>query len=280
MTARPRPADFGRCSTAKPVGVLQPLPRGTRAQPDDAASHADDTDGRARSLRRRRGGPAGGGGSTSCERLLLGMAFDRDGDCLANTRRPQPPPSAACPGPNRTGVGGCAGERVEATRTVAPARVRVTQLLVSRLLRRSGADGPHGAGDPPAVVLASGGGGHLFDHQPRPGLRGALPGLGSGSLGRRLEFVQFHPTALRLDDAPCFPIRKPYGVREACWWSPGRQSREQLPCAILPARSGESGPAAADADPGWTDVAGLRSDPAEKVEARFPTILIDAMNSA
>jgi L-aspartate oxidase len=60
-----------------------------------------------------------------------------------------------------------------------------------------------------AVVLASGGGGHLFAHTTNPSQAsgdGVAMAWSAGAAVRDLEFVQFHPTALMLPDAPHFLI--------------------------------------------------------------------------
>jgi len=60
-----------------------------------------------------------------------------------------------------------------------------------------------------AVVLASGGGGHLFAHTTNPAQScgdGVVMAWQAGALIRDLEFVQFHPTALMLPGAPHFLI--------------------------------------------------------------------------
>jgi len=60
-----------------------------------------------------------------------------------------------------------------------------------------------------AVVLASGGGGHLFAHTTNPSQAsgdGVAMAWSAGARVRDLEFVQFHPTALMLPGAPHFLI--------------------------------------------------------------------------
>ena len=60
-----------------------------------------------------------------------------------------------------------------------------------------------------AVVLASGGGGHLFANTTNPALAsgdGVAMAWRAGAAIRDLEFVQFHPTALMLPGAPHFLI--------------------------------------------------------------------------
>ncbi|MEB3304455.1 MAG: L-aspartate oxidase [Cyanobacteriota bacterium] len=60
-----------------------------------------------------------------------------------------------------------------------------------------------------AVVLACGGGGHLFSHTTNPSQAsgdGVVMAWAAGAQIRDLEFVQFHPTALMLPGAPHFLI--------------------------------------------------------------------------
>lgn len=60
-----------------------------------------------------------------------------------------------------------------------------------------------------AVVLACGGGGHLFAHTTNPAQAsgdGVAMAWAAGAAVRDLEFVQFHPTALMLPGAPHFLI--------------------------------------------------------------------------
>ena len=58
-----------------------------------------------------------------------------------------------------------------------------------------------------AVVLATGGGGHLFANTTNPAQacgEGIALAWRAGAVIEDLEFVQFHPTALKLEGAPCF----------------------------------------------------------------------------
>ncbi len=60
-----------------------------------------------------------------------------------------------------------------------------------------------------AVILATGGGGQVFAHTTNPAVStgdGVALGWRSGVVLRDLEFVQFHPTALNVADAPRFLI--------------------------------------------------------------------------
>ena len=58
-----------------------------------------------------------------------------------------------------------------------------------------------------AVVLATGGGGHLFANTTNPAQacgEGIALAWRAGAVVEDLEFIQFHPTALKLEGAPCF----------------------------------------------------------------------------
>ena len=58
-----------------------------------------------------------------------------------------------------------------------------------------------------ALILATGGGGHLFANTTNPAQacgEGIALAWKAGAAIEDLEFVQFHPTALKLDGAPCF----------------------------------------------------------------------------
>ena len=60
-----------------------------------------------------------------------------------------------------------------------------------------------------AVVLATGGGGHLFTNTTNPAQssgEGIALAWKAGAAIEDLEFVQFHPTALKFYGAPCFLI--------------------------------------------------------------------------
>ena len=60
-----------------------------------------------------------------------------------------------------------------------------------------------------AVVLATGGGGHLFTNTTNPAQssgEGIALAWRAGAAIEDLEFVQFHPTALKFYGAPCFLI--------------------------------------------------------------------------
>ena len=60
-----------------------------------------------------------------------------------------------------------------------------------------------------AVVLATGGGGHLFTNTTNPAQssgEGIALAWKAGAAIEDLEFIQFHPTALKFYGSPCFLI--------------------------------------------------------------------------
>ncbi|MFM8526024.1 MAG: L-aspartate oxidase [Cyanobacteriota bacterium] len=150
------------------------------------------------------------------ERLLqLGMAFDRDGDALSTTLEAAHSHRRVLHAQDRTG-----GALVEALERQVDQRpnlerrsgVRALQLWVEagRCVGVQVLEGHRGhwirAG---AVVLASGGGGHLFANTTNPSQAsgdGVAMAWKAGAVLRDLEFVQFHPTALMLEGAPHFLI--------------------------------------------------------------------------
>ena len=153
----------------------------------------------------------------SCvQRLLqLGMDFDRQGSELSTTLEAAHSHRRVLHAQDRTG-----GALVDA----------LERQVLNRegLLRRSGAlalqlwvDNGHCCGlqvldgerlqwlRARAVVLATGGGGHLYANTTNPAAAsgdGIAMAWRAGALIRDLEFVQFHPTALMLPGAPHFLI--------------------------------------------------------------------------
>ncbi len=153
----------------------------------------------------------------SCvQRLLeLGMAFDRQGSALSTTLEAAHSHRRVLHAQDRTG-----GALVDALEREVRRRPRLEQrqgVVALRLLVEAGrccglqvleGDEIHWL-RARAVVLATGGGGHLFAHTTNP-THSSGDGLAmawqAGAEVRDLEFVQFHPTALMLPGAPHFLI--------------------------------------------------------------------------
>ena len=130
-----------------------------------------------------------------------------------------------------------------------------------------------------AVVLACGGGGHLFAHTTNPAQAsgdGVAMAWTAGAAVRDLEFVQFHPTALMLPGAPHFLISEAVRGEGARLWDRSGDSpvaqlaggdlapRDQVSRALA-RRMQEDGVANL-----WLD---LRPVGTARLEKQFPTIL-------
>ena len=130
-----------------------------------------------------------------------------------------------------------------------------------------------------AVVLATGGGGHLFANTTNPAQAsgdGVAMAARAGALIRDLEFVQFHPTALMLPGAPHFLISEAVRgegarLRDAAGASPVAQlaggdlaPRDAVSRALV-RRMREQ-----QVDHLWLD---LRPVGTDRLEKQFPTIL-------
>jgi L-aspartate oxidase len=220
------------------------------------------------------------------ERLQrLGMAFDRDGPNLATTLEAAHSHKRVLHVQDQTGraLVDVLRERVEEREGLLHRRgVRVTKLTVEngccsgvqvldgRLLYTVQAR---------AVVLASGGGGHLFANTTNPAQacgEGIALAWQAGAAVEDLEFVQFHPTALRLDDAPCFLISEAVrgeggvlfddrGCSPVAHLPQGDLSpRDQVSRALVQAMQRQG------VGQIWLDFSAI---PREQAEARFPTIL-------
>jgi L-aspartate oxidase len=130
-----------------------------------------------------------------------------------------------------------------------------------------------------AVVLASGGGGHLFSHTTNPSQAsgdGVVMAWAAGAQIRDLEFVQFHPTALMLPGAPHFLISEAVrGEGARLVDSQGRSPVAHLIGRDLAPRDQVSRALARcmqeqGVDHLWLD---LRPVGAERLQRQFPTIL-------
>ena len=150
------------------------------------------------------------------ERLLeLGMAFDRDDGQLSTTLEAAHSHRRVLHAQDRTG--GALVDALEREVRHRPGLVQRRGVMALQLWVEGGRccgvqvlEGRRihwlAAG---AVVLATGGGGHLFAHTTNPALSsgdGVAMAWQAGASVRDLEFVQFHPTALMLPGAPHFLI--------------------------------------------------------------------------
>ncbi len=150
------------------------------------------------------------------DRLLqLGMAFDRQGNALSTTLEAAHSHRRVLHAQDRTG-----GALVDALEREVLRRPGLVRRLGSTALQLW-LEGGRCCGlqvldqgqlrwlAARAVVLATGGGGHLFANTTNPAQAsgdGVAMAAQAGALIRDLEFVQFHPTALMLPGAPHFLI--------------------------------------------------------------------------
>ena len=221
------------------------------------------------------------------ERLLaLGMAFDRNRDgSLATTLEAAHSQHRVLHVQDRTGraLVDVLRERVEARPGLVHRRgVRVTQLWVEnqRCCGVQILDGPWLHWVPArAVVLATGGGGHLYTNTTNPPQacgEGVVLSWQAGAAVDDLEFVQFHPTALKLADAPCFLISEAVRGEGAVLVDPsGRSPVAMLPQRDLAPRDQVSRALLRCMRAQGLSSLGLDLSPisAEQAERRFPTIL-------
>ena len=150
------------------------------------------------------------------ERLMnLGMKFDRKNGMLSTTLEAAHSHRRVLYVQDRTGRAliDVLEDRVEETTNISHLRgIRVTQLWIEnhRCCGVQVLDGSILRWIPAkAVILATGGGGHLFSNTTNPAQaigEGIALAWKAGASIKDLEFFQFHPTALKLDGAPCFLI--------------------------------------------------------------------------
>ena len=150
------------------------------------------------------------------QRLLeLGMDFDRNGADLSTTLEAAHSHRRVLHAQDRTG--GALVDALERRVAERPDLVRRDGVLALQLLVEDGRccglqvlDGQRLRWlRARAVVLATGGGGHLFANTTNPAQAsgdGIAMAWRAGAVIRDLEFVQFHPTALMLPGAPHFLI--------------------------------------------------------------------------
>ena len=145
----------------------------------------------------------------------LGMIFDKNLDQLSTTLEAAHSCRRVLHVKDRTGraLVEVLEDHVESKKNILHCRgVRVTELLVENKTCK-GVQVLDGSNlywiSSKAVVLATGGGGHLFTNTTNPS-QSAGEGISlawkAGALIQDLEFIQFHPTALKFYGAPCFLI--------------------------------------------------------------------------
>ncbi len=143
----------------------------------------------------------------------LGMVFDREGKNLSTTLEAAHSQRRVLHVKDQTGraLVEILQDQVDQRPNLTHRRgVRVTQLWVEhkRCYGVQVLDGPNLHWIPArAVVLATGGGGHLFANTTNPSQasgEGISLAWRAGAAIEDLEFVQFHPTALKLKGAPSF----------------------------------------------------------------------------
>lgn len=152
----------------------------------------------------------------SVERLLkIGMDFDRDFGRLSTTLEAAHSHRRVLHVKDRTGraLVDVLNDQVDQRDNVLHQRgIRVSQIWVehNRCFGVQVLDGPQLLWiNAKAVVLATGGGGHLFANTTNPAQatgEGVALGWRAGAVVEDLEFFQFHPTALKLEGAPSFLI--------------------------------------------------------------------------
>jgi len=145
----------------------------------------------------------------------LGMIFDQSSNQLATTLEAAHSRRRVLHVKDRTGraLVEVLEDHVENKRNILHCRgVRVTELLIDNE-ECKGVQVLDGANlywiQSRAVVLATGGGGHLFTNTTNPAQssgEGIALAWKAGAAIEDLEFVQFHPTALKFYGAPCFLI--------------------------------------------------------------------------
>jgi len=150
------------------------------------------------------------------ERLQnLGMVFDQNYDQLSTTLEAAHSRKRVLHVKDRTGraLVEVLEEQVENKKNILHCRgVRVTELLIENEAC-NGVQVLDGSNlywiTSRAVVLATGGGGHLFTNTTNPTQssgEGIALAWNAGAAIEDLEFIQFHPTALKFYGAPCFLI--------------------------------------------------------------------------
>ncbi len=216
--------------------------------------------------------------------LNLGMEFDRTFGKLSTTLEAAHTHRRVLHVQDRTGKAlvDVLNEQVDRRDNVLHKRgIRVTQIWVEDG-RCFGVQVLDGAAlrwiNAKAVVLATGGGGHLFANTTNP-TQAAGEGIAlawrAGAEIEDLEFFQFHPTALKLDGAPSFLISEALrGEGATLVDSFGKSPVDHLPGKDLASRDQVSRALFQVMQKQKVDHLGLdaKSIGIKNVEARFPSI--------
>ena len=215
----------------------------------------------------------------------LGMTFDMSSDKLSTTLEAAHSCRRVLHVKDRTGraLVEVLEDHVESKKNILHCRgVRVTELLVKDKICE-GVQVLDGSNlywiTAKAVVLATGGGGHLFTNTTNPA-QSAGEGIAlawkAGALIQDLEFIQFHPTALKFYGAPCFLISEALRGEGAVLVDKyGNSPVEHLKDKELSSRDQVSRAIINNMIQNKTDHVGLdlRFIDPDKVVKRFPTIL-------
>ena len=215
----------------------------------------------------------------------LGMIFDQSSDQLATTLEAAHSRRRVLHVKDRTGraLVEVLEDHVENKKNILHCRgVRVTELLIENE-ECKGVQVLDGANlywiQSRAVVLATGGGGHLFTNTTNPAQssgEGIALAWKAGAAIEDLEFVQFHPTALKFYGAPCFLISEALRGEGAILVDKNGESPvKNLRNRDLATRDQVSRAIMKNMDDNNVDHVGLdlRYIDPEKIVERFPTIL-------
>jgi len=215
----------------------------------------------------------------------LGMIFDQSSDQLATTLEAAHSRRRVLHVKDRTGraLVEVLEDHVENKKNILHCRgVRVTELLIEND-ECKGVQVLDGANlywiKSRAVVLATGGGGHLFTNTTNPAQssgEGIALGWKAGAAIEDLEFVQFHPTALKFYGAPCFLISEALRGEGAILVDKNGESPvKNLKNRDLATRDQVSRAIMKNMNDNNVDHVGLdlRYIDPEKIVERFPTIL-------
>jgi len=223
----------------------------------------------------------------SCVESLqnLGMSFDHNSDQLATTLEAAHSCRRVLHVKDRTGraLVEVLEDHIENKKNILHCRgVRVTELLIDNN-KCKGVQVLDGSNlywiTSKAVVLATGGGGHLFTNTTNPAQssgEGIALAWRAGAAIEDLEFIQFHPTALKFYGSPCFLISEALrGEGAVLVDKNGESPVKHLPNGDLSTRDQVSRAIMNYMYKNGVDHVGLdlRFIDPEKIVKRFPTII-------